>query len=365
MIGQVADSFRRIKSGSLLRVDGSKGIVSLDASAEAANSTRPVASPRALLQTSTRTPALRAEGFPGLEANINLLSEVAPALDLGMTGVGLYRSEFLFLARRSLPTEEEQVGTYRKLLRMLKGRSASIRTFDLRPEKLAHYSQLPASVGHPLDWRRVLDSPPVQKLFKDQVRAILRAAVEGPARILVPLVTRTEHLDFALETIADARRELDREGLEYARTVPVGIMIEVAAAALLVGNWASQVDFFALGTNDLIASALGLDREDPIGAHQSDPLHPGFLQILKQVIEAAHAGHRQVTVCGEMATDPAGTVALMALQVDSFSVAVAQLAIVRERMAGQSPKVLASFAKELLCCRTALEVKELLAQTRT
>src|SRR5258707_85867 len=162
----------------------------------------------------------------------------------------------------------------------------------------------------PLDWRLVLDSPPMQKLFKDQVRAILRAAATGPARILVPLVTRTEQFDFVLNTLGQAREELTREGLEFGATVPLGIMLEVAAATQMVENWTDQVDFFALGTNDLIASALGIDREDPVGANRNDPLHPGLLRMIHHVVTVAHEAGRRVTVCGEMATDPEGAVAL-------------------------------------------------------
>src|SRR5205823_6205935 len=121
----------------------------------------------------------------------------------------------------------------------------------------------------------VLSSPPMQQLFKDQVRAILRAAASGPARILIPLVTHSQQLDWVLETVARAREELTSEGLESGRDVPLGVMIEVAAATTLVEDWAAQVDFFALGTNDLIASALGVDRDQLLAAELQDPLHPG------------------------------------------------------------------------------------------
>ncbi len=194
MVGQIADFVHRVAPGRPLCVDGASGKVILDAAPESA--------PHEIKQTAWTSSAPEFlpldRDLPDLEANINLLCEVGPALATGTTGVGLYRSEFLFLARRTLPTEEEQVGIYSKLLQLLQGRPASIRTFDLRPDKLANYAQLPNSAAHPLDWRLVLTSPPLQKLFKDQVRAILRAAVAGPARILVPLVTSCEQFDFIL-----------------------------------------------------------------------------------------------------------------------------------------------------------------------
>src|SRR5207244_955871 len=122
--------------------------------------------------------------------------------------------------------------------------------------------------------------PPLQKLFKEQVRAILRAATAGPARILVPLVTRTELLDFVVATLQQARDELDQEGLPYNGEVPLGIMIEVPAAAYMVRDWTEHVDYFALGTNDLLASSLGIDRERPAGANRNDSLHPGLLRLI-------------------------------------------------------------------------------------
>jgi phosphoenolpyruvate-protein kinase (PTS system EI component) len=266
----------------------------------------------------------------------------------------------LFLARRTLPTEDEQVGIYAKLLQLLQGRAASIRTFDLRPDKLANYAQLPSSTSHPLDWRMVLTSPPMQKLFKDQVRAILRAAVAGPARIMVPLVTSTEQFDFILDTIGQAKDDLQREGHEFNPSVPIGIMLEVAAAAALVDMWAEHVDYFALGTNDLVASALGIDRERPVGATKHDALHPGVLRIIAQVMDAAHTAGRRVCVCGEMAGDPEGALALAALQVDTVSLAVQQLPAIRQLLSRQNGREIASLRSEILRQRTSLQVRELL-----
>ena len=303
MVGQVEGFTRLLRPGRRLLVDGAKGEVTLDP-APGADAVEVAAA--------LRTPAPRPAadearpGLPRVEVNLNLLCEAGPAVQLGAVGVGLYRSEFLFLARRTLPTEEEQVGIYRKLLIRLAGRPATIRTFDLRPDKTAAYGRMTASQARPYDWRLVLESLPLRQLFHEQVRAILRAATQGPARILIPLVTRTEVVDFVTETAAAARDELRREGLPFAEGVPVGVMIETAAAAPMAAEWAPQAAFFALGTNDLTASALGLDRDDPAASAQMDPLHPGLLRLLDGVIAAAHAAGRPVSVCGEMAADPLG-----------------------------------------------------------
>ncbi|MGL4553715.1 MAG: putative PEP-binding protein, partial [Gemmataceae bacterium] len=320
MVGQVRE-IAGLRPGRRLLVDGSAGTVTIDPPADVAVPGR-AAAPEPEV-------AAAVAGLPRVEVNVNLLYEARPAYKQGAAGVGLYRSEFLFLARRTLPTEEEQVTIYRKLLTLMGGRPVTIRTFDLRPDKLASYAQLGPNATRPFDWRIVLTSPPLQQLFREQVRALLRAATDGPARILIPLVTRSEVLDFVLETLAKAREALAREGLDHVPNVPVGVMIEVPAAVPLVGAWAEQVDFFALGTNDLTASALGLDRDDPAAAGQSDSLHPGILAMIDAVVRAAHAGGRPVSVCGEVAADPLGALALAALGVDSISVAVNQFAATR------------------------------------
>jgi len=360
MVGQVAEFVSRIKPGQQLFVDGSAGMVIMDPPPEQIADV-PVRvlddSPPLLVSFAEESePPTR----PRLEANINLLCEVPHAVANGARGVGLFRSEFLFLARRTLPTEDEQVGIYRKLLEALAGRPATIRTFDLRPDKLAHCTHLTSAASGPFDWRQVLVSPPLQKLFKEQVRAILRAGTAGPARILVPLVTTTEQLDFILRTLEEARAELDREELEFAADTPLGAMIEVAAAAVMVKTWARRVDFFALGTNDLAASALGIDRDDTFSASALDPLHPGLLRLIHDAIAAAHHHGRRVTVCGEMAGTPEGARALAALKVDSLSVAVNQLGAVRNILARKGTRKLPALAPRLSRLDSAMEVRELL-----
>jgi phosphotransferase system enzyme I (PtsP) len=355
MVGRVVDLAHRIQPGRRLQVDGSSGHILLDPPAGATS--RLLKRPDGVSTQPSAPAASDGHGpAPRLEANVNLLCEVADAVRQGTGGVGLFRTEFLFLARRTLPTEEEQVRIYRKLLEQLGGRPASIRTFDLRPDKLPQHSHLHLAASYPLDWRLVLESPPLQKLFRDQVRAILRAAVAGPARILVPLVTHSEQLDFVLETLGQARRELAREGLEFAASVPLGIMIEVAAATAMAESWARQVDFFALGTNDLAASALGTDRQDPVGA--LDPLHPGFLRMVRDFVQAAHRAGRPVAVCGELASDPEGALVLLGLQIDSLSVAVHQLQRVQQMLTGQLASRWAELAPEFLRLDSARQIRD-------
>ena len=353
MVSQITDPGGLLFPGRRLLVDGDKGIVGLD--------------PPADLHLPQVRPsqevciAAAVSGMPKVEVNVNLLYEAQTAYHQGADGVGLYRSEFLFLARRTLPTEDEQVTIYRKLLDCMKGRPVTIRTFDLRPDKLANVSLLGTKATRPFDWRIVLSSPPLQKLFSEQLRAILRAAVAGPVRILIPLVTRSEVLDFVFETLARARESLAREGLDHVPHLPVGVMIEVPAAVPLVPLWAEQVDFFALGTNDLTACAMGLDRDDPVGEGQLDSLHPGLLRLLHATVRDAHAARRSVSVCGELAADPIGAMALVALEVDSLSVPVQQFAATRQALARIKPSYITELKPQLLRQRSSRAVRTLIA----
>jgi phosphotransferase system enzyme I (PtsP) len=365
MVGQVSGLLEQTRSGHLVRVDGNLGRVELDTSPDALDelgSPGPLSSePSPNGKHQAATAAL--PGMPRIEANVNLLSEAAKARSSGALGIGLYRSEMLFLARRTLPTEEEQVEIYRKLAETMEGRPATIRTFDLRPDKLAHGSTVASSLAQTLDWRLVLDSPLLQRLFKDQVRAILRAAAAGPLRLLIPLVTRTRLLDFAIATVDQARHELAQEGLEFGRDVPLGVMIEVAAVAPLVGPWSRSVDFFALGTNDLIASALGIDRDDPVGTLGDDILHPGLVRIIGEIISSAHLAGKPICVCGEMASDPEGALVLAALGADTLSLAVDRVAEVCRLLAGIEPGTLPALGSKLREAATVETIRDLLRET--
>jgi phosphotransferase system enzyme I (PtsP) len=352
MVGLVSDFGALLTPGCHLRVDGDHAIVIVNPEGD---------EPRAPVPgQDAGEPAILDAALPRVEANLNLLAESVQASNLGVPGVGLFRSEFLFLARRTPPTEEEQVNVYRRLVRQMQGRPVSIRTFDLRADKLASYAQL-GPLARALDWRLVLDSPPLQQLFREQVRAILRAGAEGPVRLMIPLVTRSELLDFVVVVLDEARTSLTEEGLDFDRDIPLGVMIEAAAAVPMVRSWADAVTWFALGTNDLTASALDLDRNDPRTAALADPLHPGVLHLIDQVIRDAHSQGKPVTVCGEMASDPAGTIALAALGVDAVSVAVSQYQRTRRTLASTCRTRLTELAPSILACRSARDVRKMLA----
>jgi len=319
---QLSDGFQDLLiPGKIVLIDGPAQSICLDPSEARIHAlTQPLELPESLYPVQTK-----AEKVPTVFVNINLLWEVPTALHLGAEGVGLFRSEFMLLARRTIPTEEEQFAIYSKLLKNMQGKPTTIRTFDLRPDKLASFSDIGGAASRAYDWRKVLDSPPLQKLFYEQVRAIMRAGIEGTPKILIPLVASSETLDFVMQTMQDARESLSTEKLDHNPDIPLGLMVETAASIPMMPFWADKADFFALGTNDLFASVIGLERNEEAGSSQGDHCHPGFLSILSSAIDHAHASGKPITVCGELASDPLGATFLASCNVTAISVSVQRL----------------------------------------
>lgn len=265
-----------------------------------------------------------------LETTVNLLPEIARTVEHNGTAVGLFRSEFLELARRSFPSEEEQLDVYRTMIRMLRGRPLTIRTLDLRPDKLFGITADPKFRVELWDWRLVDQLPHVQDLLRGQLRAILRAAVDGPVRLLFPMITTQRQFQCALDLLSESRKQLVDEGLPMGDHVPVGIMIEVPAAAMMIRHWVNKVDFVCVGSNDLLHSLLGIDREDDRLLRLKTPLTPGYLKTVWHVIKHARAAGRPTTVCGEAASNPRAALALYALGADALSVPPDDLPRVRQ-----------------------------------
>jgi phosphotransferase system enzyme I (PtsP) len=267
-----------------------------------------------------------------LEGTVNLLPEVARSVRNGAEGIGLYRSEFLQLARRVVPTEEEQLEVYRKMIHVLGGLPLTIRTLDLRADKLFRVAEQRPHEGQ-WEWRLVADCSPVQEIIRVQLRAILRASDDGPIRILFPMIATQRQLECALRLLDEAKRSLRSEGLPFASNTPVGFMIEVPAAVMMVKRWVPTVDFVSIGSNDLLHSLLGIDRDSDVLAHLKTPLEPTYLRAVRHVVKYARAAGKPVTVCGEAASYPRAALALAALGVTSLSVPPDNLAKVRREFA--------------------------------
>jgi len=271
-----------------------------------------------------------------LQANLELPRELGQAIDAGAQGLGLVRTEFLYMNREDLPDEDEQFAAYRTLVRGMDGKPVTIRTLDIGGDKLATpLSETRGNEGaNPALGRRAIRlSLKERKLLDTQLAAMLRAAVEGPVRILLPMVSTVGEVRRVREAMTQTARRLKRRGEAIPDPLPpLGIMIEIPGAALSADALASESDFFAIGTNDLIQYTLAIDRGDEQVAHLYNPLHPAVLRLIQFSIEAALRARIPVSVCGEMAGDPRYTALLLGLGIRDLSMASANIGRVKRRI---------------------------------
>ena len=266
-----------------------------------------------------------------LQANIELPEDVAQAKDNAAAGIGLFRSEFLFLSRAELPGEDEQFEAYRRVAVEMGGLPVTVRTLDLgadkHPNGVQRYSPNPA-----LGLRAIRLCLAEPQMFHRQLRAILRASHYGKIKILVPMLSTVHELNQTLHLIGEAKHSLDEDGIAYDRDIKVGGMIEVPAAALALGAFVKRLDFVSIGTNDLIQYTLAIDRTDDAVAHLYDPLHPAVLMLVAQIIRGAQKAGKPVAVCGEMAGDVKLTRVLLGFGLRQFSMHPAQLLSIKQQV---------------------------------
>jgi phosphotransferase system enzyme I (PtsI) len=271
-------------------------------------------------------PAVTLDGHEvKLWGNIEFPHDIETCLARGATGIGLYRTEFLYLDRGEDPTEEDHFQAYAEAIDHLKGLTLTIRTCDLGADKFTHLSGEYDERNPFLGCRSIRFSLQHIALFKTQLRAILRASALGPTRIMFPLVTNLKELRQAKMLLADVREDLEEEGASFDADMKVGVMIEVPSAAIMARHFARECDFFSVGTNDLTQYALAVDRSNECVASLYTPGHPAVLRLMKTVAEAAHESGVELSVCGEMAGDPIYIPVLLGLGVQVFSVSPATL----------------------------------------
>ena len=269
------------------------------------------------------TPTVTADGEPViLQANVELPGESAGAVRDGAAGVGLYRTEFLFMNRSHPPDEQEQFEAYSELVTALKGFPVTVRTLDLGADKQVDGARpdAPATSNPALGLRAVRLCLKDQSLFRPQIRAILRASACGPVRMMIPMLANTTELDQVLRIVRDCKRELDERGEGYDASMPVGAMIEVPAAAICADIFARRLDFLSIGTNDLIQYTIAIDRVDDEVSYLYDPLHPAVLRLVATTIAAGRKAGIPVAMCGEMAGDTRYTKLLLGMGLREFSV---------------------------------------------
>lgn len=318
------DITTRLEGGERLILDGSAGVIVVDPAPEEIEEYRDRALRETQEQDELRTLAhVEAVTVDGVQitirANVDLPDEAEAAAHSGAEGVGLMRTEFLVVGRATMPDEDEQYRAYRRVVEAFHGRPVVIRTFDIGGDKLP-VGGFPSEANPFLGWRAIrmcLDQP---EIFKTQLRALLRAAVHGDVRIMLPLIVTRDEVQQARTLLTEAMEELARRGAEFRADIPLGVMVETPAAALSADTLAKDVSFFSIGTNDLVQYTLAVDRGNANLAARFTALHPAVLQLIRRTVDVAAEYGLDVAVCGEMASQPLMAFALLGLGVRNLSV---------------------------------------------
>ena len=296
-------------------------------------------------------------------ANIEGPSDVAAALESGAEGVGLFRTEFIFLGRGDMPSEEEQFESYRKAVKAMDGKPITIRTFDLGNDKNQHSDEVSADrkrVNPALGLRSIRLSLAEPKSFQAQLRAILRVSKMGDVKILVPMLSHAHQIDQTLAAVEQAKSSLRGEGIAFNEDIQVGGMVEVPAAALAIGPFLRRLDFLSIGTNDLIQYTLAIDRADEQVSYLYDPLHPAVLTLLAHIISSADKANIPVSMCGEMAGDPKLTRLLLGLGLRQFSMFSAQIPAFKQRVKQSDVSEVTPIVKRILRLDEPAKILELI-----
>jgi phosphotransferase system enzyme I (PtsI) len=366
-VSGVRGILRQVRNGATVVVDGRDGHVIVNPNPEVTSAYRKLQREFVHLKDSLATncdqPAVSADGEAvDLLANINHLVDATTARTMGASGVGLYRTEYLFLTHPGVPDEEEQLSTYREVIAASPGRRVTIRTLDLGGDKTIPYLGHGREANPFLGWRSIRLSFEHPEFFAAQIRAVLRAAAgdgrdktASDVRLLFPMITTLEEMRRVRAMVRRAGRALDRQKKLW-KLVPIGLMIEVPAAAVTIDNLLEVVDFVSIGSNDLVQYLMAADRDNPKVSHLCQPLSPPVLRVLDQVIRACGRADKPVTLCGEMAGDPRAFLLLYGMGLRSFSMSPAFIPAIKELVSHLTRDDTRHLLQEVLDLKTAAQI---------
>ncbi|QJC51456.1 phosphoenolpyruvate--protein phosphotransferase [Paenibacillus albicereus] len=343
----------RIESGTMLVLDAVEGIVLVDPSAEELERyrqrKREYEEKQARLRSFVDRPSASADGHEvELAANIGSVADLAKVLESGADAIGLFRTEFLYMGRSSLPTEEEQFSVYRHVLEKMQGKRVVIRTLDIGGDKELPYLDLPKESNPFLGRRAIRLCLAEEELLRVQLRALLRASAYGRLAIMFPMIAVVQELRDAKRILAEERAKLEQAGIAVSSGIEVGLMIEIPAAALNADALAREADFFSIGTNDLIQYTMAADRMNESVAYLYQPHHPSILRLVEMVIRASERHGRWTGMCGEMAGDPDAIPLLLGLGLHEFSMSASTVLSAREQISRLSRAECAGLARQAL-----------------
>jgi phosphotransferase system enzyme I (PtsI) len=362
----VGEAVTRIATGDIIIVDGLRGAVIIRPSAEElaearGRSERHTAHTKGLQVARDRAPATK-DGVPvKLRANVELPAEAILARDQGAEGIGLYRTEFLYIDRVAPPTEDEQYEIFRAVVEATKPKAVTLRTFDIGGDKFASTFKVPPEMNPMLGLRAVRLALSQPDVFLEHLRAMVRASAHGDVRIMVPMVASLVELREVRALLAKAKSEVIARGQKCADEIPLGVMIEVPAAAVLVDLFAQEAAFLSLGTNDLIQYALAVDRTSRSLAYLASPFDPSILRLIASVIRAGEEWECPVSLCGAMASDPLAALLLLGLGLRDFSMEAAAIPEIKEALRRVTLAEAESVAAEAIRLRTAEEIETAVA----
>jgi len=346
-------------------VDGEEGVVVLRPTAEAVREYTEKKKAYTLrirdLAKFAKLPAVTRDGKTlKLHANMEFPEEAEVSLRSGADGVGLYRTEFLYLNRRDLPSEEEHFQTYRRVAEKFARQPVTIRTIDLGGDKFASQLELAEEMNPAMGLRAIRFCLRERDIFKQQIRAILRASSYGDVNIMFPMISGVGELREALEVVEEAKAELKKRRISFNRKMRAGIMVEIPSAAIVADLLAREVDFFSIGTNDLIQYALAIDRVNEHVSYLYEPLHPAILRLIRRVVDAGHDAGIPVAMCGEMAGEPLYSYVLLGLGIDEWSMNATSIPRVKRILRKSAAYEARDFVGELLAHATASDIAEIL-----